>query len=816
MLVFGGLDDLSGAEIASGVSVVEVGGVAYRLRADEPPHPDFKAVDADGRWWSPDYKVVVAAGQSNMFGSGRGGALDLDPNVMTYDWQEGVVEPADYLSAPSGGPGLRSNPEVAVNNLYYPFANALSAEAGQPVLVVARPVSGSKIETWLEGGAGVNWAPFAASVEDALAQVGQDSVDVFLWHQGESDHPDTDAAYRAKFVQLFEQVNAQDWAGDGLDVVVGELSREGVNAVRNAVLQEIEQEGVFDNMAFASSVGLSAADDPRGVHFDGPDLVTFGEERFWAAYQELRTGIRQDAGNRAPEAVEGIDPARLDVVLEEGERFVLDPSDLFVDADGDELHYYVQALARGNFFYDQDGETITFQPGLEVVRPDRGEKTFEYELFASDLDGDGARLLLTLTVEDVTPMARYWRFKADEGDDETAQGLADLAHGMDVAVNNSVIEILAQEALEVGLNPVVVNNLLITGEAGLEGRFQLSDDVVRVYLGGAADFDVLGGDRNNVVLDNDGDNYVDAGGGIDDVTLGGGFDRVVFENDGSARHQLTVRDFDVRFDKIVLRNFGVRDFDEFKALATLRDDEVNDRLIIDFPDGTGRIVLQGFRASDMRRRMFEYENGGVCIGAGALIATPGGAVPVEALRAGDLVSTRDGPRPLRWVGSETVSVALQRRVPEVRPVVVQPGAFGADGPRRPLVLSQRHRVLVRGAACMAVTGEAEGLAAAGHLLAEGRVGIASPTGAVTYVHLLLDGHGVVFADGLPVETLNPGASIERLAGPEMRADLIAMHPEIAELAAGTYLFRPAAPLLTRAEAVCLAPMPVATAARRAA
>ncbi|MBM2576630.1 Hint domain-containing protein [Jannaschia sp. Os4] len=807
VLEFDGLDELAGAEIGPDVTAVLVGGVVYRLRPEEPPHPDFKAADADGQWWSPDYKVVVAAGQSNMFGSGRGGDLDLDPNVMTYDWQEGVVEPADYLSAPSGGPGLRSNPDVEVNNLYYPFANKLSAEAGQPVLVIARPVSGSKIETWLEGEAGVNWEPFAASVEDALAQVGQDEVDVFLWHQGESDHPDTDAAYRAKFVQLFEQVNAQDWAGDDLDVIVGELSREGVNAIRNRVLQEIEQEGVFENMAFASSVGLSASDDPRGVHFDGADLVAFGEERYWAAYEELQTGIRQDAGNRAPEAVEGINPARLDVTLQEGERFVLDPSDLFTDADGDELHYYVQALARGNFFYDQDGETITFQPGLEVVKPHQGEKVFEYELFASDLDGDGAKLLLTITVEDVEPMARYWRFKSDEGDEETAQGLADLAHGMDVAVNNSVIEILSQEALEAGLNPVTVNNLLVTGGVGLEARFQLADDVVRLYLGGAADFDVYGADRNNVILGNDGDNFVDARGGIDDVTLGGGFDHVVFENDGSERHILTVRDFDVRFDKIVLRNFGVDSFEEVRDLATFRDDEANDRLVIDFPDGGGRIVLDGFRLSDMRRRMFEYENGGVCIGAGALIDTPSGPVPVEALRAGDWVTTRDGPRPLTWVGAETVPVALQRRVAEVRPVTVAPHAFGPDRPARPLVLSQRHRVLLDGPACEAVSGEAEGLAAAGHLLSDGRVAVTVATAPVTYVHLLLDHHAVVFADGLPVETLNPGASIERLAGPAMREEIVALHPEIRRLRAGGYLFLPAAPLLKRHEAACLRPDP---------
>lgn len=142
-----------------------------------------------------------------------------------------------------------------------------------------------------------------------------------------------------------------------------------------------------------------------------------------------------------------------------------------------------------------------------------------------------------------------------------------------------------------------------------------------------------------------------------------------------------------------------------------------------------------------------------CFAAGTRIATPRGAVPVEALLPGDRVLTRDtGFQPLRWVGR-----SRQRVGPQTQPVAIAPGALGPGQPAQVLVVSARHRVLLRE---VGPDGAArERLVPAGHLL--GRPGIVPAPGlragdGIDYVHLQCARHEVIYAEAAPVETLLPG------------------------------------------------------------
>lgn len=158
-----------------------------------------------------------------------------------------------------------------------------------------------------------------------------------------------------------------------------------------------------------------------------------------------------------------------------------------------------------------------------------------------------------------------------------------------------------------------------------------------------------------------------------------------------------------------------------------------------------------------------------CFTLGTLIETPAGEVPVETLRAGDLVTTLDnGPQPVRWIGHRRVQG--RGRFAPVR------FAQGAVGNRRPLLVSPQHRMLVRGWRAELLFGEPELLVAALHLVDGDRV-TRQPQREVDYVHLMFDRHEIVVSEGAPTESFNPGATVLR-DDDAMRRELLSLFPEM--------------------------------------
>ncbi len=86
-----------------------------------------------------------------------------------------------------------------------------------------------------------------------------------------------------------------------------------------------------------------------------------------------------------------------------------------------------------------------------------------------------------------------------------------------------------------------------------------------------------------------------------------------------------------------------------------------------------------------------------CMAAGTYIQTRRGEVVVEQLRIGDLVRVRSGRfLPVRWLGQQVIRCRHYAPPDMVWPVRVEPDAFGAGRPRRPLFLSSDHSVWMRG------------------------------------------------------------------------------------------------------------------------
>ncbi|MEL6168913.1 MAG: Hint domain-containing protein [Pseudomonadota bacterium] len=159
-----------------------------------------------------------------------------------------------------------------------------------------------------------------------------------------------------------------------------------------------------------------------------------------------------------------------------------------------------------------------------------------------------------------------------------------------------------------------------------------------------------------------------------------------------------------------------------------------------------------------------------CFTAGTRLSTPDGPCPVERLRPGDLVLTRDdGPQPVRWIGQRRV-----RARGDLAPIRIHAGALGGHGR---LLVSPQHRVMVQGYRAALLFGEDEVLVAAKDLL-DGRSIERVEGGWVEYVHVLFDRHQIVVSEGLETESFLPGSQTSALFDEDIIAEICAIFPEL--------------------------------------
>ncbi len=166
-----------------------------------------------------------------------------------------------------------------------------------------------------------------------------------------------------------------------------------------------------------------------------------------------------------------------------------------------------------------------------------------------------------------------------------------------------------------------------------------------------------------------------------------------------------------------------------------------------------------------------------------MIATDQGPVQVEVLRQGHKIVTRDnGLRRVHWAGRRDVSYADLLVEPELGPVLVRAGAFGAGRPYRDMVVSPSHRFLVSPEqAFLNIDGD-EALVAVRHLL-DGRMVRPAKMLGVSYVHLLCDAHQVILADGVWTETFHPDDQIMKALGNSQRREILDLFPEVETIGA---------------------------------
>lgn len=171
-------------------------------------------------------------------------------------------------------------------------------------------------------------------------------------------------------------------------------------------------------------------------------------------------------------------------------------------------------------------------------------------------------------------------------------------------------------------------------------------------------------------------------------------------------------------------------------------------------DGSGtQAVMQALPNGAMAIRNFS-QSGPVliCFLAGTRIATPRGERTVETLRVGDLVLTRDhGPQPLRWIGRRLVTPVELLLYPQLLPVCLRAGSIAPGLPVTDLWVSPQHRIVVEGWLTQLHFGLDQALAPA-HLFGPRQ----RPDGELTYFHLMFDAHEILWSNGLPAESFQPG------------------------------------------------------------
>ena len=142
--------------------------------------------------------------------------------------------------------------------------------------------------------------------------------------------------------------------------------------------------------------------------------------------------------------------------------------------------------------------------------------------------------------------------------------------------------------------------------------------------------------------------------------------------------------------------------------------------------------------------LFEVSNSGfqvACFCTGTRLATEAGDMPVEILAIGGTVVTASGEhRRIKWLGHRSYAGRFLATNPNVQPIRFRAGSLGDGLPRRDLLVSPDHAMLL------------DGLLVPARCLVNSTTIVRNRVERVDYFHVELDTHDVLLAEGAASES----------------------------------------------------------------
>ena len=231
------------------------------------------------------------------------------------------------------------------------------------------------------------------------------------------------------------------------------------------------------------------------------------------------------------------------------------------------------------------------------------------------------------------------------------------------------------------------------------------------------------------------------------------------------------------------QGFIVTDGHQSHAVTLIEVPDTGARLVMFVgdlpPEGRDMWVVRVAIDRTHRGAGARHAGGVICFTPDTRIATPEGPKLIQHLRPGDSVLTRDdGPQPILWTGHRRMTGARLYAMPHLRPIRFRAGAFGSDRPDGDLLVSPQHRMLIRGPQARALFNSDEVLVAAEDLLNDRSVVVDHAVREVTYIHLLLERHSILFANGMESESFHPSNTALDTIEEGQRAGLLNLLPGI--------------------------------------
>lgn len=161
----------------------------------------------------------------------------------------------------------------------------------------------------------------------------------------------------------------------------------------------------------------------------------------------------------------------------------------------------------------------------------------------------------------------------------------------------------------------------------------------------------------------------------------------------------------------------------------------------------------------LRRAVAPEQGGVVCFTPGTTILTPDGPRDVASLVEGDFVQTAgNGRAEILWLASRRITGARMKAVPSLTPVRLRAGALDKDVPDAGLLVSPDHRIVLRSSRAQTLYNAEEVLVTARDLINDHSIIRDHGQREVTYIHMMLPKHEVVFANGVATESFHPASA----------------------------------------------------------